>query len=78
MCSSDLSILALSVFASQSHLSQRERLWQYGKPSGFAKGSPFGTDFPRPGENGEAKKGSAGASAPERASHVKFKENNKL
>ena len=55
--------LALSVFASQSHLSQRERLWQYGKPSGFAKGSPFG---------------GAGASAPERASHVNFKENNKL
>ena len=36
------SILALSVFAAQIHLSQRERLWQYGKASGFAKGSPFG------------------------------------
>ena len=58
-----VSILALSVFASQSHLSQRERLWQCGKLSVFAKGSPFG---------------GAGASAPERASHVNFKENNKL
>ena len=36
------SILALSVFAAQIHLSQRERLWQYGKVLGFAKGSPFG------------------------------------
>ena len=36
------SILALSVFAAQIHLSQRERLWQYGKASGFAKDSPFG------------------------------------
>ncbi len=51
------SILALSVFAAQIHLvplfgfaifprpgevCQRERLWQYGKASGFAKGSPFG------------------------------------
>ena len=36
------SILALSVFAAQIHLSQRERLWQYGKAPGFAKGSPFG------------------------------------
>jgi len=58
-----VSILALSVFASQSHLSQRERLWQCEKPSVFAKGSPFG---------------GAGASAPERASHVNFKENYKL
>ena len=36
------SILALSVFAAQIHLSQRERLWQYGKVLGFAKGSPLG------------------------------------
>ena len=36
------SILALSVFAAQIHLSQRERHWQYGKVLGFAKGSPFG------------------------------------
>ena len=34
--------LALSVIAAQCHLSQRERPWQYGKVSGFAKGSPFG------------------------------------
>ena len=39
------------------HLSQSERPWQYGKVSGFAKGSPFG---------------GAGASAPERASPVKL------
>ena len=51
------SILALSVFAAQIHLvplfgfaifprpgevCQRERLWQYGKVLGFAKGYPFG------------------------------------
>jgi hypothetical protein len=36
------SSLALSVFAPQIHLSQRERPWQYGKLSDFAKGSPFG------------------------------------
>ena len=34
--------LALSVIATRCHLSQRERPWQYGKVSGFAKGSPFG------------------------------------
>ena len=44
--------LALSVIATRCHLSQRERPWQYGKVSGFAKGSPFG---------------GAGANAPERA-----------
>ena len=44
--------LALSVIATRCHLSQRERPWQYGKVSGFAKGSPFG---------------GAGAQAPERA-----------
>ena len=27
--------------------------------SGFAKGSPFGKDFPRSGENGKAKKGNS-------------------
>ena len=50
-------ILALSVIAPQCHLSQSERPWQYGKLSGFAKGSPFeerlppaGTDSPRAGE----------------------------
>ena len=36
------SILALSVFAAQIHLSRGERLWQYGKVLGFAKGSPLG------------------------------------
>ena len=40
------------VIAARCHLSQRERPWQYGKVSGFAKGSPFG---------------GAGANAPERA-----------
>jgi len=51
------SILALSVFAAQIHLvplfgfaifprpgevGRGERLWQYGKVLGFAKGSPLG------------------------------------
>ena len=36
------SILALSVFAAQIHLSRGARLWQYGKALGFAKGSPLG------------------------------------
>ena len=45
--------LALSVIAARCHLSQREWPWQYGKVSGFARGSPFG---------------GAGALAPERAS----------
>ena len=51
-CQGHFSGLALSVIATRCHLSQRERPWQYGKVSGFAKGSPFG---------------GAGANAPERA-----------
>jgi hypothetical protein len=38
--------LALSVFASQIHLSQRERPWHNGKVSGFARGSPFEERLP--------------------------------
>ena len=38
--------LALSVIATRCHLSQRERPWQYGKVSGFAKGSPFEERLP--------------------------------
>ena len=41
----------------------------------FAKGSPFGKDFPRSGENGKAQKGNSWMpSAPERASPAEEKE----
>ena len=59
--------LALSVFASQIHLSRRERQGQRGKLCRIETGFPLRKGVPRSGENGEAKKGTAVALATDEA-----------